>query len=200
MYFFFCNLSLLDMCYTTSSIPQILINLWGSSKTITYVGCVIQLSAFLSVGGTECILLSIMAYDRFVAVCKPLHYMAIMHPQLCLQLAAFGWLSGMVNSILMSPLMMSLGLCGQRRITHFVCEMSAIIRISCMDTRHVEGLAFFLAIPIVLVPLSTILVSYSYIAVKVAGIRSAAGRRKAFNTCSSHMALVSLFYSSSISM
>ncbi|XP_053428495.1 putative olfactory receptor 2W6 [Nycticebus coucang] len=200
MYFFLSNLSLLDLCYATSSIPQMLVNLWGPRKTIPYVGCVIQLFAFLSVGGIECILLSVMAYDRFVAVCKPLHYMAIMHPRLCLQLAAFAWLSGIANSILMSPLTMSLGRCCRRSINHFVCEMPAIIRISCVDSSRVEGLAFFLAIPIVLVPLTMILVSYGYIAAAVLRISSAAGRRKAFNTCSSHMAVVSLFYSSIIYM
>ncbi|XP_072494103.1 putative olfactory receptor 2W6 [Notamacropus eugenii] len=200
MYFFLSNLSLLDLCYTTSSIPQMLVNLWGPRKTITYIGCVVQLFAFLSVGGIECILLSFMAYDRFVAVCKPLHYMVIMHPQLCLQLAAFAWLSGIANSILMSPLTLSLGRCGHRRINHFVCEMPALIRISCVNTSRVEGLAFFLAIPIVLVPLTMILVSYGYIAAAVYNIKSAAGRKKAFNTCSSHMIVVSLFYSSIIYM
>ncbi|XP_036051127.1 LOW QUALITY PROTEIN: putative olfactory receptor 2W6 [Onychomys torridus] len=200
MYFFLGNLSLLDLCYTTSSIPQLQVNLWGPRKTISFIGCVIQLFAFLSVGGIECILLSVMAYDRFVAVCKPLHYLTIIHPQLCLKLAAFAWLSGIANSILMSPLTMSLGRCGHRRINHFVCEMPAIIRISCVDTSRVEGLAFFLAIPIVLVPLTMILVSYGYIAAAVLRIKSAAGRRKAFNTCSSHMVVVSLFYSTIIYM
>ncbi|CAO2643374.1 Putative olfactory receptor 2W6 [Lemmus lemmus] len=179
MYFFLSNLSLLDLCYTTSSIPQLQVNLWGPRKTISFVGCVIQLFAFLSVGGIECILLSVMAYDRFVAVCKPLHYLTIMHPQLCLKLAASAWLSGIANSVLMSPLTMSLERCGHRRINHFVCEMPAIIRISCVDTSWVEGLVFFLA---------------------VLRIKSAAGRRKAFNTCSSHMVVVSLFYSTIIYM
>uniref|UniRef100_A0A4X2KMD2 Olfactory receptor n=1 Tax=Vombatus ursinus TaxID=29139 RepID=A0A4X2KMD2_VOMUR len=198
MYFFLSNLSLLDLCYTTSSIPQMLVNLWGPRKTITYIGCVVQLFAFLSVGGIECILLSVMAYDRFVAVCKPLHYMVIMHPQLCLQLVAFAWLSGIANSILMSPLTLSLRRCGHQRINHFVCEMPALIRISCVNTSRVEGLVFFLAIPIVLVPLTMILVSYRYIAAAVYNIKSAAGRKKAFNTCASHMIVVSLFYSSII--
>ena len=200
MYFFLCNLSLLDLCYTSSSIPQVLVNLWGSQKTITYIGCVIQLFAFLSVGGIECILLSVMAYDRFVAVCKPLHYMTIMHPQLCLRLAACAWLTGIANSILMSPLTMSLKRCGHHHINHFVCEMPAIIHISCVDTRRVEGLALFLAIPIVLVPLAMILVSYGYIVAMVLRIQSAAGKCKAFNTFSSHMIVVSLFYSTIIYM
>nr|AAP70804.1 olfactory receptor Olfr225 [Mus musculus] len=200
MYFFLSNLSLLDLCYSTSSIPQFQINLWGPRKTISFVGCAVQLFAFLSVGGIECILLSVMAYDRFVAVCKPLHYLTIMHPQLCLKLAAFAWLGGTASSTLMSPLTMSLGRCGHRRINHFVCEMPAIIHISCVDTSWIEGLIFILAIPIVLVPLIMILVSYGYIAAAVLRIKSTASRRKAFNTCSSHMAVVSLFYSSIIYM
>ncbi|CAO2643372.1 Putative olfactory receptor 2W6 [Lemmus lemmus] len=200
MYFFLGNLSFLDLCFTTSIVPQLLWNLWGPDKSITYHGCAAQLYIYMSVGGIECILLSVMAYDRFVAVCKPLHYLTIMHPQLCLKLAASAWLSGIANSVLMSPLTMSLERCGHRRINHFVCEMPAIIRISCVDTSWVEGLVFFLAIPIVLVPLTMILVSYGYIAAAVLRIKSAAGRRKAFNTCSSHMVVVSLFYSTIIYM
>nr|XP_020822078.1 putative olfactory receptor 2W6 [Phascolarctos cinereus] len=200
MYCFLSNLSVLDLCYSTSSVPQMLANLWGPRKTITYIGCVVQLFVFLSVGGVECILLSVMAYDLFVEVCKPLHYMVIVHPQLCLQLAALAWLSGLANSILMSPLTLSLERCGHWRINHFVCEMPALIRISCVNTSQVEGLVFFLAIPIVLVPLTMILVSCGYIASAVYNIKSVAGRKKAFNTCFSHMIVVSLFYSSIIYM
>ncbi|XP_044540510.1 putative olfactory receptor 2W6 [Gracilinanus agilis] len=200
MYFFLSNLSLLDLCYTNSSIPQMLVNLWGPRKTITYIGCVVQLFVFLSVCGIECLLLSVMAYDRYVAVCKPLHYMVIMHPKLCLQLAAFAWLGGIANSILMSPLTLSLERCGQRHINHFVCEMPALIRISCVDTSRVEGLGFSIAVPFVLVPVVMILVSYGYIAAAVMNIKSTAGRKKAFNTCSAHMIVVSLFYSAIIFM
>ncbi|KAM5298400.1 LOW QUALITY PROTEIN: uncharacterized protein ACOB6Z_016998 [Ctenodactylus gundi] len=200
MYFFLANLSFLDLCFSTSCIPQMLVNLWGPDKTISYAGCVVQLFSFLSVGGIECILLAVMAYDRYVAVCRPLHYMVIMHPQLCLQLVAVAWGSGLVNAIVMSPLTMTLSRCGQRRINHFLCEMPALIKMACVDARAVEMLAFAFAILIVLLPLTLILVSYGYIAAAVLRIKSAAGRWKAFNTCSSHLTVVSLFYGSIIYM
>nr|XP_020834535.1 putative olfactory receptor 2W6 [Phascolarctos cinereus] len=198
MYFFLANLSFLDLCFSTSCIPQMLVNLWGPDKTISYAGCAVQLFSFLSVGGIECILLAVMAYDRYVAVCKPLHYMAIMHTQLCLQLVAVAWISGLVNAIVMSPLTMTLSRCGKRHVNHFLCEMPALIKMACVDVRAVEMLAFTFAILIVLLPLFLILVSYGYIAAAVMRIKSAAGRKKAFNTCSSHLTVVSLFYGSII--
>ncbi|XP_051690636.2 putative olfactory receptor 2W6 [Oryctolagus cuniculus] len=200
MYFFLANLSFLDLCFSTSCIPQMLANLWGPDKTISYGGCSVQLFAFLSVGGVECILLAVMAYDRYAAVCRPLHYTAVMHPQLCLQLVAAAWGSGLLNAIVMSPLTMTLPRCGRRRVNHFLCEMPALIKMACVDARAVEMLAFAFAILIVLLPLSLILVSYGYIAAAVRRIKSAAGRRKALNTCSSHLTVVSLFYGSIIYM
>ena len=94
MYFFLANLSFLDLCFSTSCVPQMLVNLWGPDKTISYAGCVVQLFSFLAVGGVECLLLAVMAYDRYAAVCKPLHYTVIMHPQLCLRLVAVAWGKG----------------------------------------------------------------------------------------------------------
>ncbi|NP_666955.2 olfactory receptor 1362 [Mus musculus] len=200
MYFFLANLSFLDLCFSTSCIPQMLVNLWGPDKTISYAGCVVQLFSFLSIGSVECILLAVMAYDRYAAVCKPLHYMVIMHPQLCVRLMAVAWGVGLANAIIMSPLAMTLPRCGRRRINHFLCELPALIKMACVDARPVEMLSFTLAILIVLLPLTLILVSYGYIAAAVLRIKSAAGRWKAFNTCSSHLTVVSLFYGSIIYM
>uniref|UniRef100_A0A8C0WAX4 G-protein coupled receptors family 1 profile domain-containing protein n=1 Tax=Castor canadensis TaxID=51338 RepID=A0A8C0WAX4_CASCN len=183
MYFFLANLSFLDLCFSTSCIPQMLVNLWGPDKTISYAGCAVQLFSFLSIGGVECILLAVMAYDCYAAVCKPLHYMVII---------------GLVNAIVMSPLTMSLSRCGRRRVNHFLCELPALIKMACVDARAVEMLSFTFAVLIVLLPLSLILVSYGYIAAAVLRIKSAAGRWKAFNTCSSHLTVVSLFYGSII--
>ncbi|XP_008070433.1 LOW QUALITY PROTEIN: putative olfactory receptor 2W6 [Carlito syrichta] len=197
MYFFLVNLSFLDLCFSTSCIPQMLVNLWGPDKTISYAGCVVQLFSFLSIGGIECILLAVMAYDRYVVVCKPLHYIAIMHSQLCLQLVAMAWGSGLVNAIVMSPLTMTLSRCG-RRVNHFLCEMPVLIKMACLDARAVEMLAFAFAILIVLLPFTLILVSYGYTAAAVLGIKSDAVRWKAFSTSSSHLTVVSLFYGSII--
>ncbi|XP_049620994.1 olfactory receptor 2W3-like [Suncus etruscus] len=200
MYFFLTNLSLLDLCFTTSSIPQLLFNLGGPDKTISSTGCAIQLFMFLGLGGTECLLLAVMAYDRFTAICKPLHYSVIMHPQLCWQLVSVAWGMGLLNSLVMSPVTMMLPRCGRCRVKHFLCEMPALIKIACVDTAAVEGTVFILSVIIVLVPLSLILVSYSYIAQAVLKIKSAAGRKKAFNTCGSHLTVVALFYGNIIYM
>ncbi|XP_074076764.1 olfactory receptor 2W3-like [Macrotis lagotis] len=200
MYFFLTHLSFLDLCFTTSSIPQLLYNLNGSDKTISYTGCAIQLFLFLALGGVECLLLAVMAYDRFVAVCKPLHYMMIMHPKLCLGLVSIAWFGGVANSLAMSPITLKLPRCGHNKVDHFLCEMPALIRLACVNTVIIEGTVFVLAIVIVLTPLVLILVSYGYITQAVVKIKSVVGRRKAMNTCSSHLIVVSLFYGNIIYM
>ncbi|XP_004697318.1 putative olfactory receptor 2W6 [Echinops telfairi] len=200
MYFFLGNLSFLDLCFTTSIVPQLLWNLWGPEKTITYHGCVAQLYIYMILGSTECVLLAVMSYDRYVAVCRPLHYTVVMHPRLCLQLVTVAWLCGFLNSFVMCPQTMQLSRCGRLRVDHFLCEMPALIAMACEDTMLVEAFAFALGVALLLVPLSLILISYGMIAAAVLRIKSAAGRKKAFNTCSSHLTVVSLFYGTIIYM
>ncbi|KAM4871187.1 putative olfactory receptor 2W6 [Urocitellus parryii] len=200
MYFFLGNLSFLDLCFTTSIVPQLLWNLWGPDKTISYHGCVAQLYVYMVLGSTKCVLLAVMSYDRHVAVCRPLHYMVLMHPRLCLQLVLVAWGCGFLNAFVMCPQTMRLSRCGSRRVDHFLCEMPALIAMSCEDTMLVEACAFALGVELLLVPLSLILVSYGTIAAAVLRIRSTAGRRKAFSTCSSHLLVVSLFYGTIIYM
>ncbi|XP_008592476.1 PREDICTED: olfactory receptor 2W3 [Galeopterus variegatus] len=200
MYFFLTHLSFLDLSFTTSSIPQLLYNLHGQDKTISYTGCAIQLFLFLGLGGVECLLLAVMAYDRFVAVCKPLHYMVIMNPRLCLGLVSVAWGCGVANSLIMSPVTLSLPWCGYHKVDHFLCEMPALIRMACINTVAIESTVFVLGVGIVLSPLVFILVSYSYIVRAVLQIPSASGRQKAFNTCGSHLTVVSLFYGNIIYM
>ncbi|XP_014651781.1 PREDICTED: olfactory receptor 2W3-like [Ceratotherium simum simum] len=200
VYFFLTNLSFLDLCFTTSSIPQLLFNLSSPDKTISYTGCAIQLFMFLGLGGTECVLLAVMAYDRFAAICKPLHYSVIMHSQLCGKLVSVAWGVGLLNYLVMSPVTMKLPRCGRCRVKHFLCEMPALIKIACVDTVAVESTIFILSVIIVLVPPSLILISYSYIALAVLRIKSVAGIRKAFHTCGSHLTVVSLFYGNIIYM
>ena len=200
MYFFLTHLSFLDLSFTTSSIPQLLYNLSGCDKTISYTGCAIQLFLFLGLGGVECLLLAVMAYDRFVAVCKPLHYTVIMNPRLCLGLVLIAWGCGVANSLAMSPVTLRLPRCGRHSVDHFLCEMPALIRMACVNTAAIEGTVFVLAVGIVLSPLVFILVSYGYIVRAVLQIQSASGRQKAFNTCGSHLTVVSLFYGNIIYM
>ncbi|XP_029805390.1 olfactory receptor 2C1 [Suricata suricatta] len=198
MYFFLSNLSSLDLAFTTSSVPQMLMNLWGPEKTISYAGCVIQLYVFLWLGATEAFLLVVMAFDRFVAVCRPLHYTTIMSPRLCWLLAAVAWLGGLSNSVIQSTFTLQLPLCGHRRVDNFLCEVPAMIKLACGDTSLNEAVLNGVCTFFTAVPLSLILVSYCYIAQAVLKIRSAEGQRKAFNTCLSHLVVVLLFYGSAI--
>ncbi|XP_016048288.1 olfactory receptor 2W3-like [Erinaceus europaeus] len=200
MYFFLTHLSFLDLCFTTSSIPQLLYNLHGPDKTISYTGCAIQLFLFLGLGGVECLLLSVMAYDRFVAVCKPLHYMVIMNPRLCMGLVSVAYFCGIGNSMFITPLTLHLPRCEHNRVNHFLCEVPALIRIACVNTAAVEGTVFLMAVIIVLIPLMFILISYGYIVKAVLQIRSGSGLQKVFNTCGSHLTVVSLFYGNIIYM
>ena len=194
MYFFLANLSSTDLFFVTNTIPKMLVNLQSQNKAISYAGCLLPLSSLVCFVAMIHIILATMAYDRYVAVCKPLHYTVIMHPRLCGKLASVAWLSGFGNSLIMAPQTLMLPRCGQRRVDHFLCEMPALIGMACVDTMTLEALEFALSIFIILVPLILILISYGYIAQAVLRIKSAAGRKKAFNTCSSHVVAVGIFY------
>uniref|UniRef100_H0XP78 Olfactory receptor n=1 Tax=Otolemur garnettii TaxID=30611 RepID=H0XP78_OTOGA len=194
MYFFLTSLSFLDLCFTTTSVPQMLFNLGGPNKNITYIGCMAQAYIFQWLGCTECVLLGIMALDRYVAVCKPLRYSVIMDHKLCLQLSCTAWLIGLANSLLQSTLTVQLPLCGNQVLDHFFCELPGLIKMACVDTTVNEITLSVMATFLIMGPLSMILVSYGYIAQAVFQIPSNNGRLKAFNTCSSHLVVVSLFY------
>ncbi|CAO2595417.1 Olfactory receptor 2B2 [Lemmus lemmus] len=200
MYFFLTNLSLLDLCYTTSTVPQMLINICSSHKTISYVGCAIQLYFVLALGGVECVLLAVMAYDRYAAVCKPLHYTVIMHPRLCGQLAAACWISGFSNSVLQSTWTLQMPRCGHKKVDHFLCEIPALLKLSCVDTTTIEVELFLVSGIFLIIPVTLIFISYTFIVQAVLRIRSAEGRRKAFGTCGSHLIVVVLFYGTAIYM
>ncbi|XP_062953456.1 olfactory receptor 2H1 [Cynocephalus volans] len=200
MYFFLSNLSFLDLCFTTSCVPQMLVNLWGPKKTISFLGCSVQLFIFLSLGTTECILLTVMAFDRYVAVCQPLHYVTIMHPRLCWQLASVAWVIGLVQSIVQTPPTLRLPFCPHQQIDDFLCEVPSLIRLSCGDTTFNEIQLAVSSVILVVAPLTIILVSYGAIARAMLRINSAIAWRKALGTCSSHLIVVTLFYSSVIAV
>ncbi|KAM5298767.1 olfactory receptor 2Y1B-like [Ctenodactylus gundi] len=197
MYFFLSHLSFLDLCYTTSTVPQLLVNLSGWDRTISYGECVAQLFIFLSLASTECLLLVVMAFDRYAAVCRPLHYTAIMHPQLCHALTISSWVGGFTNSLIQTGLAMAMPLCGHR-LNHFFCEMPAFLKLACEDTGRTEAKMFVARAIILVFPAALILGSYTHIAKAVLKVKSVAGRRKAFETCGSHLTVVSLFYGSAI--
>ncbi|XP_062067790.1 LOW QUALITY PROTEIN: olfactory receptor 2Y1-like [Lepus europaeus] len=197
MYFFLCHLSFLDLCYTTSTVPQLLVNLQGPDRTISYGGCVAQLFIVLALGSTESVLLVVMAFDRYAAICRPLHYMTIMYPHLCQALAVVSWLGGFINSLIQTGLMMALPLCGLH-LNHFFCEMPVFLKLACEDTEGTEVKMFVAQAIILIFPAALILVSYVHITKAVLKVKSMAAQRKAFGTCGSHLLVVSLFYGSAI--
>ncbi|XFG12943.1 hypothetical protein AB1E19_016567 [Capra hircus] len=200
MYFFLSNLSFLDMCYTTSIVPQFLVNLSGADKSISFGGCEAQFFISLALGCTECILLGVMAFDRYVAVCRPLHYTVIMHPRLCALMASASWVIGFAISLLQTVLTFLLPLCGRNKLDHFFCEIPPFLKLACVDTTMNVYMTFFGSVIILLTPVSLIMVSYGRIVRAVLRIKSTAGRRKAFGTCGSHLTVVSLFFGTAISV
>ncbi|XP_025310019.2 olfactory receptor 2G6-like [Canis lupus familiaris] len=200
MYFFLSNLSCVDICFTTSVAPQLLVTMNKKEKNMSYGGCVAQLYVAMGLGSSECILLAVMAYDRYAAVCRPLQYTTIMHPQLCASLAIIAWLSGLITSLIQCSLTVQLPLCGHRKLDHIVCEVPVLIKLACVDTTINEIELFVASVIFLIVPVSLILVSYGFITKTVLRIKSAAGRRKAFGTCSSHLIVVIIFYGTIIFM
>ncbi|MBZ3881000.1 Olfactory receptor 2Y1 [Sciurus carolinensis] len=174
MYFFLCHLSFLDLCYTTSTVPQLLINLSGLDRTISYGGCVAQLFISLALGSTECVLLVVMAFDRYAAVCRPLHYTTLMHPHLCQTLAISSWVGGLVNSLIQTGLMMAMPLCSNQ-LNHFFCEMPVLMKLACENTGGTEAKMFVARTIILAFPAALILGSYAHIAQAVLKIKSMAG-------------------------
>ncbi|XP_020955482.1 putative olfactory receptor 2B8 isoform X1 [Sus scrofa] len=198
MYFFLSNLSFVDLCYTTSIVPQLLVNLRGSDKSISFGGCVVQLYISLGLGCAECILLGVMALDRYAAVCKPLHYTVIMHPRLCTLMACASWIIGFADSLIHTVLIFLLPLCGRNELDHFFCEVPPLLKLACVDTSMNESEIFFASVIILFIPVTLIMFSYGGIVRAVLRIKSSAGQRKAFGTCGSHLTVVSLFYGSAL--
>ncbi|KAG8575501.1 hypothetical protein GDO81_009577 [Engystomops pustulosus] len=200
MYFFLNNLAFLDICYTSCIVPKMLIHFLAVKKTISFDGCATQMFIHLSLGSTECYLLLSMAYDRYVAICAPLHYTNIMHPTLCLQMATGSWVGGIVNSIVHTVLTLQLPFCGPNVINHFFCEVPSVLELACADTYVNKTVIFFFAIFVVMGPFSLILITYGYIISSILKIQTSVGQKKAFSTCASHITVVSLFYGTIIVM
>ncbi|XP_036769305.2 olfactory receptor 10C1-like [Manis pentadactyla] len=198
MYFFLFNLSLLEMCYITSVVPQMLVHLLVETKTISVGGCAAQMYVFTILGLTECCLLAAMAYDRFVAICYPLHYTLLMGPSVCWKLAAASWITGVVVESAQTTWIFTLPFCGAGKIQHFFCDIMPVVKLACVDTSHNETVMFFLSVLFIMSPCLLILCSYIRILATILRIPSAAGRRKALSTCSSHILVVSLFYGTAL--
>ncbi|KAM4835575.1 olfactory receptor 2B11-like [Thomomys bottae] len=200
MYFFLTNLSFLDMCYTTSIVPQMLFNLGTSRKTISYMGCAVQLYIFHFMGATECLLLALMSFDRYVAICRPLHYTLIMNQRLCILLVSIVWLCGIIYAVSEATVTLQLPLCGINQLDHLLCEIPVLIKTACGEKEANEVTLSVVCIFILAIPLCLVLASYICIGHAILKIKSSEGRKKAFGTCSSHLIVVFLFYGPGISM
>ncbi|XP_012509781.1 PREDICTED: olfactory receptor 2D3 [Propithecus coquereli] len=198
MYFFLRNLSFADLCFSTSIVPQVLVHFLVKRKNISFFACMTQVIVFLLVGCTECALLAVMSYDRYVAVCKPLHYSTIMTQQVCLKLAIGSWASGTLVSLVDTTFTFHLPYQGRNIINHYFCELPALLKLASADTYSTEMAIFAMGVIILLAPVSLILASYWHIISTVIQMRSGEGRLKAFSTCGSHLIVVVLFYGSGI--
>uniref|UniRef100_A0A8C8S0B0 Olfactory receptor n=1 Tax=Pelusios castaneus TaxID=367368 RepID=A0A8C8S0B0_9SAUR len=199
MYFFLCNLSFLEIWYTTAYVPKSLGIFLGKSQTISFNSCVLQMYFIFSLGCTECALLAAMAYDRYLAICYPLRYNTFMNSTFCIQLLALGsWLCGFLAISVLASLISRLFFCGPNIINHFFCDIDSWIALSCIDTNLVELATFIIAINFLLGSFAITLVSYIYIISTILRIPSAQGQQKAFSTCSAHLTVVTIWYGSTI--
>ncbi|XP_037004693.2 olfactory receptor 7A17-like [Artibeus jamaicensis] len=198
MYFFLSNLSLADICITSTTIPKMLVNIQTQNKAITYAGCITQMFFFIFFGVVDTLLLTVMAYDRYVAICHPLHYKIIMNPWLCGLLVLVSWITSSLYSLLQSLMVLQLSFCADLEIPHFFCELNQMSQLASSDT-FLNDMVMYLATGLLAGgPLSGILYSYSKIVTSICAISSAQGKYKAFSTCASHLSVVSLFYGTSL--
>ena len=194
MYFFLGNLSFLDICYTTSSVPLVFDSFLTPRKTISFSACGVQMFLSFAMGATECVLLGMMAFDRYVAICNPLRYPIVMSKAVYVPMAAGSWAAGCAASMVQTSLAMRLPFCGDNVINHFTCEILAVLKLACADISiNVISMGvtnvIFLVVPVLL-----IFVSYIFILTTILRIPSAEGRKKAFSTCSAHLTVVVIFY------
>ncbi|KAM5145485.1 olfactory receptor 5A2-like [Mantella aurantiaca] len=200
MYFFLANLSVLEMCYTNVTVPNILNNIISKSNIISFWACICQVYLFTLCATTECVLLAIMAYDRYVAICIPLRYRIIISRALCLQLTATAWASGIANSIIQSLPTSLLPYCGLNKINRLYCEVQPLLQLSCSDAYINKILTSVSATVFGVGFMTFILVTYVFIISAILRIPSLSGRMKAFSTCSSHITVVTMYYGALIFM
>ncbi|XP_067399193.1 olfactory receptor 13A1-like [Emydura macquarii macquarii] len=198
MYFFIANLALVDTLCTTSVLPKMLENIMQEKKTISFDGCMAQIFVLTSSLGTEVLLLTVMSYDRYVAICHPLRYVKLMRKDICILLAVSVWAVGIINSFMNILLMLRLDFCGPHLIHHFFCEFPTVMALSCSSTYINEIMMLMADIFLAMGNFLMTTVSYSFIIFTILKIRSSKGKKRAFSTCSSHLLVVTLYYSTII--
>ncbi|MBZ3872694.1 Olfactory receptor 1468 [Sciurus carolinensis] len=200
MYLFLSNLSFSDLCFSSVTIPKLLQNMQSKVPSIPYAGCLTQMYFFLFFGDLESFLLVAMAYDRYVAICFPLHYPTIMSPKLCLSLVVLCWVLTTFHALLHTLLMARLSFCVDNVIPHFFCDMSALLKLACSNTHVNELVIFIMGGLVIIIPFLLIIVSYARIFSSILKVPSSHGIHKALSTCGSHISVVSLFYGAIIGL
>ncbi|NXM33360.1 O11L1 protein, partial [Oxyruncus cristatus] len=200
MFRFLQNLSFLEVCYTTTIVPKMLSNLLAKRKSISFSGCMAQLYCFISLGATECYLLAAMAYDRFLAVCQPLQYGVVMTDKSYMRLAVASWVTGVFTGFLPCLMISRLHYCSYNVIDHFFCDVSPLLKLSCSDTTVTEAVIFMISLLVLSSCFLLTLVSYFLLILTILKIPSASGKRVTFSTCSSHLMVVTIYYSTTIFM
>uniref|UniRef100_A0A8C5WHQ4 Olfactory receptor n=1 Tax=Leptobrachium leishanense TaxID=445787 RepID=A0A8C5WHQ4_9ANUR len=198
MYFFLSHLATLEMFYISVTVPKSLHNSISGDQSISFAACLTQLYFFGSLGSTECFLLAIMAYDRYLAVCKPLHYHTVMTPRFCNSLVGCCWSSGFLSTLSSILFISALHFCGPNEIQHFFCDISPLLKLSCTDVHQTETLIFLLASVILVGSCIVTLLSYFRILSTVLAIASSAGRGRTSSTFASHLTVVTIYYSTMI--
>lgn len=194
MYFFLSNFSFLEIWYTTSIAPKMLKTLLSGQEAISFAGCVAQFYFFGSMAVAECFLLAAMSYDRYLAICSPLQYPSLMSFHTCILLAGGSWLGGFITPVVTVTMTFQLQFCASNEIDHFFCDLAPVLKLACSNPEEVEKATFLMASFVTMVPFLLTVASYINIVVAVLRIPSAAGKQKAFSTCSSHLIVVTLYY------
>ncbi|XP_006877460.1 PREDICTED: olfactory receptor 2V2-like [Chrysochloris asiatica] len=194
MYFFLSQLSIMDLMLVCTNVPKMAINFLSGTKSISFVGCGLQIGLFVSLVGSEGLLLGLMAYDRYVAISLPLLYPILMSQRVCLQIIVGSWVFGIVDGLIQMVIVMTFPYCGLREVNHFFCEMLSVLKLACVDTSLFENVIFVCCAFMLFFPFSIIVASYARILVTVYCLSSTQARKKALTTCFSHLIAVSLFY------
>ncbi|XP_077187467.1 olfactory receptor 2T2-like [Paroedura picta] len=194
MYFFLSQLSFMDICQVFTIVPKMSVDYLNKKNVISLSGCGIQIFFTLTMGGGECLLLSVMSYDRYVAICKPLQYPVLMTRRTCLVLSAGVWIGASLHALIHTISVICLTFCKSNVINQFFCTVPSMLKLSCSEKSIYEKGLFFTGIVMLLGPISLILASYISILLTVLGMQSIEGRRKAFSTCISHLCVVGIFY------
>ncbi|XP_025049667.1 olfactory receptor 6B1-like [Alligator sinensis] len=200
MYFFLGNLSCLETCYSSTILPKMLSGLLTNNKTISCLGCSLQFYIFGCLACTECVLLSVMSYDRYLAICNPLHYATAMNSRICAKLASGSWTTGLLVLTMTVSLISTLTFCGPNKIDHFFCDLTPLLQLSCTDTHLVRLVIFAITSIGSLLPFLLTVASYGCIIATILRIPSTTGRQKALSTCSCHLIVVAIFYGTLIAV